>query len=187
MLGATCCSLSSNLPALRTLQHHARSKEKHPEAPLLCVILVCDCVPLLSADHLGKATTGGADGGATAQERCDVDVSGGERCACQLHFIEALEAGRGCSRWESQLCGYNRLFQGRTVADADRQADGACLPLPPGIEVCECGAVVLHASHESRELHRGWIPEEPRRPARGLSEAARRMLCQAEHEPGYAD
>ncbi|XP_077539369.1 uncharacterized protein LOC144152052 [Haemaphysalis longicornis] len=80
-----------------------------------------------------------------------------------------------------------RPFQDRTVADADRRANGACLPLPPGTELCKCGAVLLHESHKKGELHRGRMPEEPRRAAAGHSEAAKRMLCRAEREPAYAE
>ncbi|KAL1470057.1 hypothetical protein MTO96_024678 [Rhipicephalus appendiculatus] len=47
-----------------------------------------------------------------------------------------------------------RLFQGRTVEDADRRANGACLPVPAGTRLCECGAVVVHSSHELGKLHR---------------------------------
>ncbi|KAH9384616.1 hypothetical protein HPB48_026625 [Haemaphysalis longicornis] len=31
---------------------------------------------------------------------------------------------------------------------AVRRANGACLPLPPGTELCKCGAVLLHESHK---------------------------------------
>ncbi|KAL3215848.1 hypothetical protein MRX96_051268, partial [Rhipicephalus microplus] len=47
-----------------------------------------------------------------------------------------------------------RPFQGRTVEDADRRANGACLPVPAGTRFCECGAVVIHNSHELGKLHR---------------------------------
>ncbi|KAL1474278.1 hypothetical protein MTO96_038101 [Rhipicephalus appendiculatus] len=66
-----------------------------------------------------------------------------------------------------------RLFQGRTVEDADRRANGACFPVPAGTRLCECGAVVVHCSHELGKLHRrrteGALPpgrETPQDPPR---------------------
>ncbi|XP_077557029.1 uncharacterized protein LOC144170876 [Haemaphysalis longicornis] len=45
-------------------------------------------------------------------------------------------------------------FQGRTVADADRAAEGASLPLPLGTRLCGCGAVMLHPCHRTGPLLR---------------------------------
>ncbi|XP_077526929.1 uncharacterized protein LOC144138498 isoform X2 [Haemaphysalis longicornis] len=103
----------------------------------------------------------------------------------------------GCASWRpwkrqerarvgTPMARLYRPFQDPTVADADRRANGACLPFPPGTELCKCGAVLLHESHQRGEFHRGRVPEEPRRAAAGHSEAAKRMLCRAEREPAYA-
>lgn len=54
-----------------------------------------------------------------------------------------------------------RPFQNQTMADADRRANGACLPIPPGTKICECGVVVIHSSHENGDLH-SRMSEEPR-------------------------
>ncbi|KAH6943303.1 hypothetical protein HPB50_019152 [Hyalomma asiaticum] len=47
-----------------------------------------------------------------------------------------------------------RPFQGRTVTAADNRAQTACLAVPAGTRFCECGAMIIHPSHERRALHK---------------------------------
>ncbi|XP_037526489.1 translation initiation factor IF-2 [Rhipicephalus sanguineus] len=83
-----------------------------------------------------------------------------------------------------------RLFQGRTVADADRRANGACLPVPTGTRLCPCGAVMVHDSHAQSKLHRRRTghTQPPSREAseERPSEAARAMLARAAREADFA-
>ncbi|XP_049268142.1 uncharacterized protein LOC125757073 [Rhipicephalus sanguineus] len=82
------------------------------------------------------------------------------------------------------------LFQGRTVADADRRANGACLPVPAGTRLCLCGAVMVHDSHEQSKLH--WrhtghtLPPSCDASEERPSKAARAMLARAAREADFA-
>ncbi|XP_075547855.1 uncharacterized protein LOC142582260 [Dermacentor variabilis] len=82
-----------------------------------------------------------------------------------------------------------RLFQGRTLRDADRRAEGACLPLPAGTRLCGCGAVRLHKSHDRGALHRlrtratSTPPPQPRPP----NGAVQAMLARAARENEFAE
>ncbi|XP_065311479.1 uncharacterized protein [Dermacentor albipictus] len=82
-----------------------------------------------------------------------------------------------------------RLFQGRTLRDADRRAEGACLPLPAGTRLCGCGAVRLHKSHDRGALHRlrtrpNRTPPPQPRPSKGAVQA---MLARAARENEFAE
>ncbi|KAH9364661.1 hypothetical protein HPB48_022473 [Haemaphysalis longicornis] len=78
-----------------------------------------------------------------------------QRAPAGLCFVEALEAAGACSSLNSRGCACTGRFQDRTVADADRRANGACLHLPAGTELCKCGAVLLHEfSQEGRTSSR---------------------------------
>ncbi|KAH7936443.1 hypothetical protein HPB52_023428 [Rhipicephalus sanguineus] len=83
-----------------------------------------------------------------------------------------------------------RLFQGRTVADADRRANGACLPVPAGTRLCPCGAVMVHESHAQSKLHRrrtgDTLPPSRDASEERPSEAARAMLARAAREADFA-
>ncbi|XP_037515562.1 uncharacterized protein LOC119391999 [Rhipicephalus sanguineus] len=83
-----------------------------------------------------------------------------------------------------------RLFQGRTVADADRRANGACLPVPAGTRLCPCGAVMVHESHAQSKLHRRrtghTLPPSRDASEERPSEAARAMLARAAREADFA-
>ncbi|KAH7976227.1 hypothetical protein HPB52_010181 [Rhipicephalus sanguineus] len=83
-----------------------------------------------------------------------------------------------------------RLFQGRTVADADRRANGACLPVPAGTRLCACGAVMVHESHAQSKLHRRrtghTLPLSRDASEERPSEAARAMLARAAQAADFA-
>lgn len=89
-----------------------------------------------------------------------------------------------------------RPFQGRTIADADRAAEGASLPLPEGTRLCGCGAVLLHACHRAGPLHRARTQAAaapssaaapPPPPPPGPSGAAAQLMVQrAAQEPEFA-
>ncbi|XP_065297090.2 uncharacterized protein [Dermacentor albipictus] len=82
-----------------------------------------------------------------------------------------------------------RLFQGRTLRDADRRAKGTCLPLPAGTRLCGCGMVRLHKSHDRGALHRlrtratNTPPPQPR-PPNGVVQA---MLARAARKNEFAE
>lgn len=86
-----------------------------------------------------------------------------------------------------------RPFQGRTVADLDRLAEGAALPLAPDTRLCGCGAVLLHPSHASGPLHLARTQEAgasataPPPPPPGPSGAAKLMVERAAREPEFAN
>ncbi|KAH8037550.1 hypothetical protein HPB51_013340 [Rhipicephalus microplus] len=83
-----------------------------------------------------------------------------------------------------------RPFQGRTVEDADRRANGACLPGPAGTRFCECGAVVIHNSHELGKLHRhrtqATQPSSRESSQERSGAAVRAMLARAAQEADFA-
>ncbi|KAH8040891.1 hypothetical protein HPB51_013061 [Rhipicephalus microplus] len=83
-----------------------------------------------------------------------------------------------------------RPFQGRTVEDADRRANGACLPVPAGTRFCECGAVVIHNSHELGKLHRhrtqATQPSSRESSQERSGAAVRAMLARAAQEADFA-
>lgn len=90
-----------------------------------------------------------------------------------------------------------RPFQGRTVADADRAAEGASLPLPLGTRLCGCGAVMLHPCHRTGPLHRARTqaagasssaaaPPPPPPPQGPGGTAAELMVRRAAQEPEFA-
>ncbi|KAL3224501.1 hypothetical protein MRX96_026478 [Rhipicephalus microplus] len=80
--------------------------------------------------------------------------------------------------------------QGRTVEDADRRANGACLPVPAGTRFCECGAVVIHNSHELGKLHRhrtqATQPSSRESSQERSGAAVRAMLARAAQEADFA-
>lgn len=85
-----------------------------------------------------------------------------------------------------------RPFQGRTVTDMDRLAEGASLPLPADTPICGCGAVVVHPSHQSGALHRARTlaeagPSNVAAPAPGPSAAAQVMVQRAARDPEFAE
>ncbi|KAH6929192.1 hypothetical protein HPB50_024102 [Hyalomma asiaticum] len=84
-----------------------------------------------------------------------------------------------------------RPFQGRTVTDVDRRAQGACLPVPAGTRFCECGAVLIHPAHEHGALHRRRTRMEAQSPARSeeprSNDATRVMLERAARDQGFAN
>ncbi|KAH6942581.1 hypothetical protein HPB50_008165 [Hyalomma asiaticum] len=93
---------------------------------------------------------------------------------------------------ETPLSRLFRLFQGRTVTAADNRAQTACLAVPAGTRFCECGAMIIHPSHErgalhKRSTHKAQAPshagsEEPR-----PNEAARVMMERAAQDQGFAN
>ncbi|KAH7968180.1 hypothetical protein HPB52_006431 [Rhipicephalus sanguineus] len=80
--------------------------------------------------------------------------------------------------------------QDRTVADADRRANGACLPVPAGTRLCPCGAVMVHDSHAQSKLHRRrtghTLPPSRDASEERPSDAPRAMLARAAREADFA-
>ncbi|KAH7976441.1 hypothetical protein HPB52_014253 [Rhipicephalus sanguineus] len=78
----------------------------------------------------------------------------------------------------------------RSVADADRRANGACLPVPAGTRLCPCGAVMVHDSPVQSKLHRRrmghTLPPSRDASEERPSEAARAMLARAAREADFA-
>ncbi|KAH7947638.1 hypothetical protein HPB52_014848 [Rhipicephalus sanguineus] len=80
-------------------------------------------------------------------------------------------------------------FQGKTVADMNQRANGACLPVPAGTWLCPCGDVTVHDSHKQSKLHRhrtGNTPLLSRDPSgERPNEAASAMLARAAQETDF--
>ncbi|KAH7969826.1 hypothetical protein HPB52_022347 [Rhipicephalus sanguineus] len=77
----------------------------------------------------------------------------------------------------------HHLFQGRTVADADRRANGACLPVPTGTRLCPCDTV-MSKLHRRRTGHT--LPPSRDASEERPSEAASAMLARAAREADFA-
>lgn len=85
-----------------------------------------------------------------------MDIPSGARCTrLWLHFMEVLEAARAGSRRSPRLRDYTGRSRVGPWPMLTARPMASCLLLSPGSEACKCGAVVLHATQEGRELHRG--------------------------------
>ncbi|KAH7963525.1 hypothetical protein HPB52_021292 [Rhipicephalus sanguineus] len=83
----------------------------------------------------------------------------------------------------------NRLFapfQGRTIADIDRQARGACLPPTPGSTFCECGGLLLHDVHGRSLLHKRWAAAQKDGRAGSAAPATDDIIRRLQTEPQFA-